>query len=61
MKNKMLLMAIVSGVVVASCNKTYVCKDQAGIVTAEVKARSQSKANSLCQGNNPNPVTAIQK
>lgn len=61
MKKKILLLALAGGFVAASCKRTYQCKDQAGIITGEVKAYSQSKATSLCQANNPNQMTAIKK
>ena len=62
MKMKILVLAMSSGLVAASCCKTYQCKDdRTGIITGEVCATSQAKANSMCNYTPSNPQTAIKK
>lgn len=57
----MLLLAMAGGMLVTSCKRTYVCKDQAGNITSEIKAATQSEANKLCNQNPNSKQTAIRK
>ena len=62
MKTRILFLAMASALAAASCCKTYQCKDnQTEIITSEVCATSQSKANSMCNQNPSSPQTAIKK
>jgi hypothetical protein len=53
---KMFILAI-GWIMIASCSKTYVCKNDSGVEVGEVKASSQKNANSRC----PNGCTAYAK
>lgn len=48
MKTGKLLLILACLTILASCKKTYVCKDQYDNAIGEVKASSQSKADALC-------------
>lgn len=53
MKKTFAAITIALGLTVTSCNKTYQCVDpNTEIVTGEVSAPSQSKANSMCSTHN---------
>jgi hypothetical protein len=62
MKKIILPIAMVCGLISASCNKTYECKDErTGIVVGEVGARSQAKADELCDANSSDPASTTAK
>lgn len=61
MKTKILLLILAGVLSLASCKKTFVCKDQNGTVTAEVKAYKQSTATSMCNGGSNGAITASRK
>lgn len=61
MKSKIILLAAAGAMAAASCKKTFVCKDQTGMITAEVKAYKQSTATSMCNGGSNGNVTATRK
>jgi len=50
MNLKKIAVSALSVLMMTACNKTYVCENQQGIKTGEVKARSQEKATAMCPG-----------